>query len=249
MNVELLNPEVLESIYKNHGEFACECYNTPVKYAEKVGEKCQESGHYSGSRTQYIKFRISGIDRGTAEQMLRHEIGVRYFDIDNPMVNIDENPMNIVKNMKSFRYVDMDTFSYTIPDKINNNKTAKELYCQTMCLIDESIKTIKTIINDDTKETLEAAQFLLPRATHTSVTIGFTPEALMHYMWKRLCVRTQPEHRKLAIKIKSVVCGVNAKFGAKLIPHCQELLWCPEGAMSCGAVDTKEKLIERLKAN
>ena len=41
MQVKIINPEVLKDLYKNHGEFACECYATPKKYAAKVGESCQ----------------------------------------------------------------------------------------------------------------------------------------------------------------------------------------------------------------
>ena len=66
MKVEIINPEVLTDLYKNHGVFACTCYNTPEKYADKVGKACQQDGHMSGSRCEYIKFRITGLDRGTA---------------------------------------------------------------------------------------------------------------------------------------------------------------------------------------
>jgi len=38
LKVEILNPEVLENLYKNHGEFACTCYDTPKKFADKVGK-------------------------------------------------------------------------------------------------------------------------------------------------------------------------------------------------------------------
>ena len=38
MNVEILNPEVLTNLYHNHGLFACTCYNTPDKFADKVGK-------------------------------------------------------------------------------------------------------------------------------------------------------------------------------------------------------------------
>lgn len=75
MKVEILNPEALQNLYKNHGEFACVCYNTSPEKAEQVGKSCQKSGHLSGSRCEYIKFKISDVDRGTAEQIMRHEIG------------------------------------------------------------------------------------------------------------------------------------------------------------------------------
>jgi hypothetical protein len=82
------------------GEFACVCYGTPDKYAEKVGKSCQESGHMSGSRCEYIKFRIYDIDRGTAEQIMRHEVGTNVpFDEQDNYSFIDINPSNMVKNM------------------------------------------------------------------------------------------------------------------------------------------------------
>ena len=57
MKVELINPEVVANLYKNHGVFACTCYDTPEQYAEKVGKSCVADGHMSGSRCEYIKFR------------------------------------------------------------------------------------------------------------------------------------------------------------------------------------------------
>ena len=62
ITVTLMNPEVVVNLYRNHGQFACVCYNTPEKHAERVGSNCQASGHMSGSRCEYIKFRISGVD-------------------------------------------------------------------------------------------------------------------------------------------------------------------------------------------
>ena len=112
MKVTLLNPKQVENIFKEWGSFACECYATPQEYAEKVGKSCYEDEHYSGSRTEYIKFKIEGIDRGIAEQIMRHEIGVRQYPIDEN--TYDENPNNIVKNLKSFRYVDMNDFKTMI---------------------------------------------------------------------------------------------------------------------------------------
>ena len=85
MKVEIINPEELKNLYRNHGVFACTCYDTPEKYAERVGKSCEKSGHMSGSRCEYIKFRITDVDRGTAEQCMRHEIGVSFpfEDMDN----------------------------------------------------------------------------------------------------------------------------------------------------------------------
>lgn len=251
MKVELLNPEVLENLYKNHGEFACTCYDTPTKYAERVGKLCNGSGHMSGSRCEYIKFRIYDVDRGNAEQMMRHEIGVRYDEIDKYTYSdriekvIDVNPCNIVKNMQSFRYVDKNEFTYVTPKNVAKTEHIKEIYEDTMNFIDNRRKYIRDLLVEtgvDYKKAVEDANFVLPRATNLTLTIGFTPEALIEFMWKRLCVRAQDEIRDVANEMKKAVKAINPTFAEELVPHCQYLLWCPEGDKGCGAYPTKAEL-------
>jgi len=247
MKVTLLNPEQIKNVFKEWGSFACECYNTPQKYAEKVGNSCFESGHYSGSRTEYIKFRIEGIDRGISEQIMRHEIGVRQNPIDEH--TYDENPNNIIKNLKSFRYVDMDNYEYTTPTTIDKISEAKEEYDRINNEINKSRIKIKNIlINNKIKEkqAVEDANYILPRATNTTLTIGFTIEALIHYMHKRLCVRAQDLHRKVAMMMKNEVIKILPQLEDKLVPQCEYLLWCPEGDMSCGMKPTRDELMDEL---
>ena len=252
MKVKILNPDVLESLYKNHGEFACECYATPKKFAEKVGRSCREDGHFSGSRCEYIKFEIEA-DRGTLEQMMRSEIGVRYDNQDKyyymdlieaiPRVSPDE----IVKNMQSFRYVDKNDFTYVIPNNIKKNEKALALYQSCMNDIEYTRKAIRDILieedNITPNKSVEDANFVLPRATNTKITIGFTPEALIRFEWKRLCKRSQDQIREIAIAIKNAVNEINPVFANELMPHCQYLLWCPE-KKGCGAYPTKNELKE-----
>lgn len=250
MNVTLLNPEVLSNLYKNHGEFARECYDTPKKYAERVGKNCEESGHMSGSRCEYIKFEIEG-DRGTLEQMMRSEIGVRYnpeekyFYMDMIETIPRVSPDEIVKNMQSFRYVDKNNFTYVTPKNIQKNDKARALYQNLMSNIDTTRRLIREeLIKDgvNVHKAVEDANFLLPRATNTKLTIGFTPEALITFMHKRLCSRAQDEIHDIAIAMKKAVSEVNPEFAKELMPHCQYLLWCPEGKKSCGAYPTREEL-------
>ena len=250
MNVTLLNPDVLKNLYKNHGEFACECYDTPRKYAERVGKSCEESGHMSGSRCEYIKFEIEG-DRGTMEQTMRSEIGVRYNPEEKyyymdmieaiPRVSPDE----IVKNMASFRYIDKNNFTYVTPRNIEKYPQALAFYQNCMSNIDTTRRLIKEILIEngvDPHKAVEDANFVLPRATNTKLTIGFTPEALITFMHKRLCSRSQDEIHDIAIAMKKAVSEVNPEFAKELMPHCQYLLWCPEGKKSCGAYPTREEL-------
>ena len=260
MEVKILNPDILKNLYKNHGEFACTCYATPDKYAEKVGKACETNGHMSGSRCEYIKFRITDIDRGTAEQCMRHEIGVSFpfEDMDNYTFDeysekvIDVSPDQIVKNMGSFRYIDKSGFTYTTPEEIENNKRARIIYDTLMCYINTARNDLKDALNGadiDAKRINECINFVLPRATNSTLTIGFTPEALLQFMHKRLCKRAQPEIRKLAVLIKKSIEECNPEFAKELVPHCSHLLWCPEGNMSCGAYPTKNELREIIERN
>lgn len=253
MNVEIINPQVLIDLYKNHGVFACACYNTPEKFADKVGKSCVKDGHMSGSRCEYIKFRISDIDRGTAEQALRHEIGTtipyeyqdNYTFADYSELVKDISPDQIVKNMASFRYIDKDGFSWETPTSILNCGEAKNLYDNLMDTINK--------VRGQIKETLESngvspnvanqdANFVLPRATKTEFVIGFTPEALIHFCHKRLCTRSQEFVRELANLMKKEVEKYSAEFSKELVPQCKHLLWCPEGQRCCGAAPTKDEL-------
>ena len=258
MKVEILNPDVLEDLYSNHGTFACTCYDTPVSMAKKVGKSCMKNGHMSGSRCEYIKFRIDDVDRGTAEQCLRHEIGVSvdYICSDNYSFSdymekvLDVSPDQIIKNMASFRYIDKDGFTYTTPDEIEKIGTLKDIYDYHMQTTNYTRNLIKeSLMNEgvDEKRANECANFVLPRATNSSLTIGFTPEALIQFMHKRLCKRAQPEIRKLAVLMKARVHEINPDFAKELVPQCEHLLWCPEGKMSCGMRPTKEEIKEKLK--
>ena len=253
IQVEIINKEEVVNLFKNWGSFSSTCYNTPEKYAEKVGQSCNESGHYSGSRTEYIKFKITGIDRGSAEQLFRHELGTRTDEFESA-ISID--PTMIVKNMKSFRYVDMSKqFDYTIPRVIRSSDRATAKFNEAMETIRLNMLEIKEILDEEfpnanDKMKLEASQFLLPRATNTSAVVGFTLEALTHYFHKRLCTRTQPEHRELAKLMREKVLEILPQFEDKFVAHCENLLWCPESVkMCCGKFPTRDKLIERLKGD
>lgn len=258
MKVEIINPEIVENLYHNHGVFACVCYGTPEKYADRVGKSCQKDGHMSGSRCEFIKFRISDVDRGTAEQCLRHEIGTyspfeeqdNYLFADYSEVVKDVNPEHIVKNLASFRYIDKDGFNYATPKDIQQCEEAKEKYEELMATINDGRVAIKGILENngvEPKKATEDANLVLPRATTTEFVIGFTPEALIHFCHKRLCTRAQEFIREIAIQMKSEVTKYSEEFAAELTPQCQHLLWCPEGKRCCGAYPTKKELKELLK--
>lgn len=256
MKVEILNPEVVKGLYKNHGQFACTCYGTDEKYAERVGEACEKSGHMSGSRCEYIKFRITGIDRGTAEQVMRHEIGTNtpfefndnYAISDQIEQMVDVSPDQIVKNMASFRYIDKADFDYATPKTIRDCPEANRTYTALMKTINSARSNIQTALVEhgvSKKQAIQDANFVLPRATTSSLVIGFTPEALIHFCHKRLCTRAQEFIREVANAMRDAVAKYNFRFASELVPHCEYLMWCPEGTSSCGRRPTKAKLAVR----
>ena len=109
IKVELINKEEVKSFIKNHGIFACQCYMTPEKYAERVGLSCLKEGHTSGSRADMFKFRIH-CPRFCADQIMRHSVGTAI-------------------NCQSQRYVDMDEdFSIYVPPQVMNDEYAKLMY-------------------------------------------------------------------------------------------------------------------------
>ena len=190
---------------------------------------------------------------------MRSEIGVRYDNQDKyhymdlieaiPAVRPDE----VVKNMQSFRYVDKNDFTYAIPHNIQNNPKALELYKECMDYLNITRKELRDILVEESRvevhKAVEDANFVLPRATNGKLTIGFTPEALIRFMQKRLCVRAQDEIREVAIEMKKAVEEINPKFAKELMPHCQYLLWCPEGDKSCGSYPTREEVIKNRQGN
>lgn len=237
------------------------CNSEPVMYLNKI----KENIHYNGYvycvnvKNHIIYVRRNGVAvwcGNCAEQIMRHEIGVRYDEIDKYAYSdrieliVDVNPTNIVKNMQSFRYVDKNDFTYVIPKNINKYDDVKKVYDSTMKIINMNRKIIRDMLIDHgvkPKKAVEDANFVLPRATNLVLTIGFTPEALIQFMWKRLCSRAQDEIKEIAIAMKNCTKEVSDDLYKQLVPHCQHLLWCPEGKSCCGAYPTKKELQDKLK--
>ena len=152
--------------------------------------------------------------------------------------------------MSSFRYIDKNNFTYYTPTNIEKNEKAKALYQNLMSHIDTTRRLIREALIENgvkAQAAVEDANFVLPRATNTTLAIGFTPEALITFMHKRLCTRAQEPIRKIAVEMKKQVAEVNPRFAKELMPHCQYLMWCPEGEKCCHAYPTREELAEKLK--
>lgn len=229
ITVELINKDYIEDLYKHWGEFSCECYNTPLNLAQKVGRNCSLQNHFSGSRTEYFKFRIRGISRACSLQLNRHKIGVEL-------------------NQQSQRYCDMNGVSFVIPPTIENNELALKKYTELMNQSINTYKEIQSILKEEgcNKENAnQDARYALLESCETQGTWGFTLEALTHFMHKRLCVRSQWEIRELANLMKEEVIKVLPELNDVLVAHCEYLLWCPEGSHSCGKFPTRDEMLKK----
>ena len=230
MNVELINKDEAKNLYSTWSKVASVCYDSTVKNPDAIGKHCMKSGHFSGSRGVYFVFKITDCPRFVIDQMVRHETG-------------------IFKNVQSFRYVNKDSFSYEIPKEIQNNEELLSKYKKhmedTVSLYDE-IQNYIVESGKNKERANEQARYVLPMATHSAVCIGFTIEALIHYLNMRLCTRTEDIHRQLATKMRDTVIEIMPELSEYLVPQCEHLMYCPE-AKSCGRYPSKNTVKELIK--
>lgn len=232
MKVTLINPDEAKDLFYWWGMASKVCYNIETNSPDSIGKGCKYSGHFSGSRSQYILFQIDDCPRFTIDQAVRHEIGV-------------------MKNVQSFRYVGKNSFAYEVPSEIVDNKELLAEYHNHMMNTIELYEKIQNYVYDKTmshERANEQARYVLPMATHSSFIFGMTVEALIHFCNMRLCVRTEDVHRKLAALVKEAVIEILPELKSDLVPNCQAMLWCPEGKKSCGAYPTKKELKEKINA-
>jgi thymidylate synthase (FAD) len=230
IKVELLNPEEVKNFIKNHGIFACQCYCTPEKFAEKVGMSCLKEGHTSGSRSDMFKFRIH-CPRFTADQVMRHSVGTAI-------------------NCQSQRYVDMDeNFSIYVPPQVMNDDVLKQVYQAYEDKCREQYLDLRTMMNEKGitgEQANDLMRTMLPIGVPCNLTMGFTVEALIHFMHKRLCVRADAPIRKVAQLMKEVVLAVEPRYEELLVPQCVDLMYCPE-KHSCGKFPSKNELKDLIE--
>lgn len=229
IKVELLNPEEVKNFIKNHGIFACQCYMTPEKFAERVGLSCLKEGHTSGSRADMFKFRILS-PRFCADQIMRHSVGSAI-------------------NCQSQRYVDMDdNFSIYVPPQVMNDPVMEVLYKQYEGLCKDQYKQIRELMNEQGitgEQANDLMRTMLPIGVQCNLTMGFTIEALIHFMHKRLCVRADAPIRQVAKLMRDEVLKVEPRYEELFIPQCAANFYCPE-KHGCGAYPSKQELAELI---
>lgn len=232
MEINIINKDELRNFFKTFGLYSCTCYNTDKKFAIGVGKSCLKTGHFSGSRAVYITFEFSGVSRACLDQMARHSIGTSI-------------------NMQSGRYVSLENFEYHTPTLILKNDIAKEIYDKHM---EETRKNYKLIVQELEKcgytgeKVFECARGIAPMNHHSKMTMGFTIEALINFMNKRLCVCSQEEIRKVAALMKKQVIDIIPELDEYLVAACDENLYCKEKpSRSCGKYPQKDVIKDIIK--
>ena len=224
--IEILNPEEVKDIFKHWGRFAAKCYDTPIKFADRVGKSCLKSGHFSGSRSRYIEIDVSNVPRALVDQIIRKEQG-------------------FVKNVESGRYVNFSEFDYYTSPVIANIPEAKEVYDNHMLSTREAYQKLVAILNKHGitgERVYEAARGVSPMNYRTGMVIGMTIEALIDIYQERACFRTQEHSRHLIKMIGKAVLEIVPELEPYLVIKCEYLKWCPEGSKCCGYYPTKEEV-------
>lgn len=113
MNVQLLNPEQVNDLFKNWSVTSAICYDSKInpEKPEAIGKHCKASGHFSGSRGDFIKFLVTDVDRSCYDsktEILTSE-GWKYFkDISDEEIVATLNPETKMVEMKKIE----DKISY-----------------------------------------------------------------------------------------------------------------------------------------
>jgi thymidylate synthase (FAD) len=177
-----------------------------------------------------FKFRIH-CPRFTADQVMRHSVGTAI-------------------NCQSQRYVDMDeNFSIYVPPQVMNDDVLKQVYQAYEDKCREQYHDLRTMMNEKGitgEQANDLMRTMLPIGVPCNLTMGFTVEALIHFMHKRLCVRADAPIRKVAQLMKEVVLAVEPRYEELLVPQCVDLMYCPE-KHSCGKFPSKNELKDLIE--
>ena len=174
MNVELLantpNPEVLIA------KAASTCYDSVPKELDKARKMIQaiiKSGHESCIEHATASFEISDISRVLTHELVRH----RLFSF----------------SQRSQRYVDEANPSYVIPEEIENNPKAKEVFIEAMDNAWNSYNKLQALGFKN-----EMSRYVLPNACTTKICVSGNFREWRNFLKLRLSKRAQHEIRDLA---------------------------------------------------
>ena len=167
--------------------------------------------HYSLFEHVYFTILIEDISRSLSHQLVRHRLATYH----------QSSQRNIkVEDLKS---------SIVIPETIDNNEEAKNIFMENIKNIQECYE--KLIELNIPKED---ARYILPNATKTQLIMTVNVRTLIHILTLRCCNKAMPEFRKLADMILKECRKILPEIFNFVGPSCFFYGKCPEGKRTCG---------------
>ena len=182
-------------------------------------------GHESPIEHVTFTFGIEGISRACSHQLVRHRIASY--------------------SQKSQRYVNETQFEYVTPEAIANDPISKDIYDETMELLQGRYDFIRAgLIQKYVKDGMdekaaekkanEDARMLLPNACCTSIIVTMNIRSLFNFFKHRCCNRAQWEIRAVANEMHRQCMETAPNIFKYAGPECITKGKCPEGKMTCG---------------
>lgn len=182
-------------------------------------------GHESPIEHVSFTFGIEGISRACSHQLVRHRIASY--------------------SQKSQRYVNETQFEYVTPDAIASDPVTKDVYDETMQLLQGRYDFIRTgLIQKYVKDGMdekaaekkanEDARMILPNACCTSIIVTMNIRSLFNFFKHRCCNRAQWEIRAVANEMFRQCMEVAPNIFKYAGPDCITKGKCSEGKMTCG---------------
>ena len=169
-------------------------------------------GHLSVLEHAAFTFGVEGISRACSHQLVRHRLASY--------------------SQQSQRYVShKERFDAVTPPSIAAHS---ELTARYTALLDDVHALYRELLEAGIPA--EDARFVLPNAAATKIVVTMNARELVHFFELRCCRRAQWEIRDLAIQMLRLARQAAPLLFAAAGPGCLNGP-CPEGAMTCGAIN------------
>lgn len=177
-------------------------FTVPIRDKQKLVDQVIGSGHLSIAEHITISLSIEGIDRATANQLVRHRL--------------------CTFSQQSMRYCDMKDVEFLIPD---DKLTAVQEF-RVRALLMHTKELYNQLVEEGVKK--EDARAILPLCTATNLVMTTNLRNLIHIAELRMCTRAQKPIRELFTAIADRLYEYDPWLGRLLKPQCERLGFCPE---------------------
>ena len=201
ITVKIENEATVRSMLVEAGRFATVSRGTRIDDAaklERIGLDCLRKRHMMAFRSDTIKFQVDNISRVASAQLRTHCTGAAQIGSSQRYIKLKEG---VFQTPPGLTPLDLETFNM-------GYATAHMMY---QGLLSNNVP-------------VEAARYMLPQATCTTVNAAFTPNALFHFFNERLCTETNAELRHVANLLKDQMVQLNPALTEFLVPRCKVYL-------------------------